>query len=199
MAIRVVLADDHNMVRTGIRNILQTAPGIEVVGEAANGLQALEMVADLAPDVLVLDVEMPVLRGIDVAQQLQAKGHPPSILAVSAHEDKHFIMGMLETGVSGYLTKSEVPDSLVQAVRGLARGEQGWVSRRVAARIAISLHSEKSSRFAIKLNDVKLLRLFLSGRSDSQIAKSLAIPPDEVQSRIDAWARAIRLFLRDRV
>ncbi len=199
MAIRVVLADDHNMVRTGIRNILQAAPEIEVVGEADNGLQALELVADLSPDVLVLDVEMPVLRGIDVAQQLQAEGHAPSILAVSAHEDNHFIMEMLETGASGYLTKSEVPDSLVRAVRGVARGEQGWVSRRIAARIAISLHLEKPSLLALELNDVKLLRLFLAERSDSQIAQSLAISADEVHTRLDAWARLIRRFLRDRV
>lgn len=128
---RVVLADDHPFVRIGIRNILQKTGDICVIGEAGDGLEAIKLVEELHPDVVVLDMEMPGLRGIAVADHLQAKGIRIPILVLSAHEDKQFILGMLSSGAAGYLVKEEVPDTLVKAVQGIAKGGRGWVSRRV--------------------------------------------------------------------
>jgi DNA-binding NarL/FixJ family response regulator len=133
---RVVLADDHPMVRTAIRKLLEKAGDIEVIGEADDGAEALRLVEDLDPDVLLLDMEMPGLNGVQVARQLQSVGSPVSILALSAYDDQQYILGMLASGAAGYLTKEEALHILVEAVRGVARGERGWVSRWVAAKLA---------------------------------------------------------------
>ena len=133
---RVVLADDHPRVRKGMRNMLQRIPDIEVIGEASDGLQAVEMVNKLSPDILLLDMEMPVMDGTEVAARLREMGSPVYILVLSAHDDQQYIQCMLDAGASGYLIKEEVPEKLVDAVKGVARGEKGWVSKRVADKLA---------------------------------------------------------------
>jgi DNA-binding NarL/FixJ family response regulator len=103
--IRVLLADDHPFVRKGIRNILHKTKDIVVVGEAGDGFQALRLVNELEPDVLVLDMEMPGMKGFEVAHQLKNEGAGLPVLALSAHDDKHYILGMLSEGANGYLTR----------------------------------------------------------------------------------------------
>jgi DNA-binding NarL/FixJ family response regulator len=122
-AIRVLIADDHRTVRLGIQRLLAGAPDILVVGEAADGAQALEMAESLLPDVLLLDVEMPVVDGLQVASQLRQMQLPVRILALSAYNDQQYILGMLANGVRGYLTKDEVPFKLLVAIRSVAAGE----------------------------------------------------------------------------
>jgi DNA-binding NarL/FixJ family response regulator len=100
---RVVLADDHARVRAGIRSLLETAPDIVVIGEAEDGIEALELVERLSPDVLLLDVEMPHMTGNEVAAQLKQNSSSVRILVLSAHDDSQYIIGMLNNGVSGYL------------------------------------------------------------------------------------------------
>jgi DNA-binding NarL/FixJ family response regulator len=129
------LADDHPLVRRAIRNLIENAPDIEVIGEASNGPEALRLVQELTPDVLLLDMEMPGLNGVEVARRLQATQSQVRILALSAYTDKEYILGALASGVEGYLTKEEAAQTLVMAVRQVAGGAQGWVSRRVAAKI----------------------------------------------------------------
>jgi DNA-binding NarL/FixJ family response regulator len=141
--IRVVLADDHPLMRTGIRNVLEKTKDIVVIGEASDGRQALELAQSLTPDVLLLDMEMPGLKGFEVAQELDAAGSPVPILVLSAHEDKQYILGVLAIGAAGYLCKDEIPDTIVRAVRGVAQGEHGWVSGRIAERIENWFQEEK--------------------------------------------------------
>ena len=136
--IRVVLADDHSFLRTEIRKILDKTPDIVVVGEASDGYQALQLVNTLSPDVLVLDVEMPNLNGIQVARQLAASEARVRVLVLSAHDDRIHIAGMLEAGVAGYLTKDEGPETLVKAIRGVAQGKAAWVSHRVSTKIGFT-------------------------------------------------------------
>ncbi len=190
--IHVVLADDHPFVRTGIRNILKRISDIQVIGEASNGLQALKLVDSLEPDVLVLDMEMPGMKGIDVARELRAKGSKLPILALSAYEDKQFILGMLASGAAGYLIKEEVPETIVRAIEGVAHGEQGWVSRRVAARIAVWLEGEKPEILKIDERTIWMLRLLLAGRSNREISKSVGIPTDEVDKQLEDAVIAVR-------
>ena len=190
--IHVLLVDDHPFVRTGIRNILQEISNIQVVGEAGDGFQALRLVESLAPDVLVLDMEMPGMKGIDVARELRAKGSNLPILALSAHEDKQFILGMLANGAAGYLVKDEVPETIVRAIQGVALGEQGWVSRRVAARIAVWLKGERPDEIALDERDILMLRLFLAGRSNLEISHSVGISEDDVEKRLENAVIAVR-------
>jgi DNA-binding NarL/FixJ family response regulator len=133
--IRVVIADDHTVMRVGIRNILSRSNEITVVGEASNGAEAIDLIDDLMPDVLILDMEMPVMDGVEVARRLQASGSPVRILVLSAYDDRQYILEMLNMGASGYLIKDEAPEVIVDAVRGIAKGEKGWISRKAAVRV----------------------------------------------------------------
>jgi DNA-binding NarL/FixJ family response regulator len=109
--IRVVLAEDHPITRAGIRNLLEKAADIDVVGEAGDGSETVRLVRELAPDVLLLDMELPGLKGVEVARQLQAARAPVRILALSAYDDKEYIRGLLSSGAAGYLTKEEAPEA----------------------------------------------------------------------------------------
>jgi DNA-binding NarL/FixJ family response regulator len=120
---RVVLADDHPIVRASIRRLLEKADDIEVVGEASNGMETIRMVEELTPDVLLLDVEMPGMKGFEVARRLQAAGAPVRILALSAYDDKQYILAMLASGAAGYLTKEEAPQTIIHAVREAVEGQ----------------------------------------------------------------------------
>jgi DNA-binding NarL/FixJ family response regulator len=132
---RVVLAEDNKTVRKGIKRFLNRATDIEVVGEAEDGIEALQLVDKLLPDLLLLDVEMPRLNGIEVAQRLKKSKTKTRILALSAYDDQEYIQEMLANGASGYLVKDEAPERILEAVRGVVRGEVGWVSPQVKARL----------------------------------------------------------------
>lgn len=133
--IRVVIADDHAIMRVGIKNILSRSNEIKVIGEASNGQEAIDLVNGLDPDVLILDMEMPVLDGVEVARRLKTSQSPVRILVLSAYDDRQYILEMLNIGASGYLIKDEAPEVIVDAVQGVARGEKGWISRKAALRV----------------------------------------------------------------
>lgn len=133
--IRVLIADDHAIMRVGIRNILSRSEQIQVVGEASNGTEALHLISELDPDVLVLDMEMPVMDGVEVARRLRAERARVHILVLSAYDDRQYILEMLQMGAAGYLIKDEAPEVIVEAVQGIAAGQTGWISRKAAARL----------------------------------------------------------------
>jgi two-component system, NarL family, response regulator DesR len=125
---RVVVAEDNDVVRRGIKNLLTATRDIEVVGEARNGVEALELVDELFPDVLVLDIEMPLRNGFSVARELKRTGNPVRVLVLSAYNDTGYMQEMLANGASGYLVKGEAPGRIVAAVR--AAGDRKGVSSR---------------------------------------------------------------------
>jgi two-component system, NarL family, response regulator DegU len=125
MTTRVVLAEDNEAVRRGIRRMLNKAQDITVVGEAKDGLEALALVRELQPDVLLLDVEMPQLNGIEVARRMRKERKKLRILVLSAYDDPQYKLEMLANGASGYLLKDDAPAQIIEAVRGLAHGAVG--------------------------------------------------------------------------
>ncbi|HEX9013521.1 MAG TPA: response regulator transcription factor [Anaerolineaceae bacterium] len=129
--IRVILADDHPVMRTGIRSLLGSKRDIQIIGEASNGEEAIDLVDKLNPDVLVLDIEMPLMDGIEATRKLRKSGNHTFILILSSYAEKDYIRLVLEQGVSGYLVKDEAPGRIVEAVRRVARGDKGWFSERV--------------------------------------------------------------------
>jgi DNA-binding NarL/FixJ family response regulator len=140
-AIRVVLADDHSGVRVGIRAILENSAGIKVVGEASNGVEALKQVSLRKPDVLVLDMQMPVLDGLGVIKRLAEEDAQVQVLVLSSYNEPVYINGVLEHGAAGYLTKDESPNRLVEAIYKVAGGENKVFSRKVKSTIKKEIDS----------------------------------------------------------
>ena len=126
--IRVVIVDDHPGVRAGIKYLLVNAKDIDVVGEGANGVEALQLASTKKPDVMLLDVELPLLRGDQVVRLIRGTHPDVRVLAVSSHSDRQYIQGMMENGAAGYITKDEVPELLLDAVRSVFKEEEAWLS-----------------------------------------------------------------------
>jgi DNA-binding NarL/FixJ family response regulator len=202
--IKVLLADDHPVVRKGIRNMLDEAVGIRVLGEADSGADVIRMVAQLSPDVLLLDMELPDMNGNQVICELKSSQSPVIILALSAFADKGYITGALANGASGYLMKEEVPENIIEAIRGVARGEQGWVSRQVAAHLSTWMQHEEESR-RLTPREIEVLRGVVDGQTNQEIAYNLGISDKTVEkhldgvftklnvaSRVEAAVRAVR-------
>jgi DNA-binding NarL/FixJ family response regulator len=171
--IRIVLADDHPVMRSGIRTLMEVEADFNVVGEAANGLEALRLVELLKPDVLLLDMEMPGLSGVEVARRIRDQGLPVYVLALSAYDDRAYITGLLESGASGYITKEKPPQMIVEAVRAVARGEGRWFIQPV-------------QRDALPVTDREqaVLRLMARGMTNQEIAAQLYISENTVRNHI---------------
>jgi DNA-binding NarL/FixJ family response regulator len=173
--IKVVLIDDHPVVRSGIRTLLEKAPDILVVAEADRGEQALALLRQYEPDVLLLDMEMPGMSGLEVARAVLDAELPVKVLALSAYDDEEYIIGLLSNGAAGYLTKEEALSTIVDAVRGVARGEEGWLSRRAAARMAQRVRRDDSEIEDLTEREREVLQLLAKGWSNHQISEALTV------------------------
>jgi len=184
--IRVLLVDDHPVVRSGIHGLLEKAMDIEIVGEASSGEEALHLVEETHPDVLLLDMELPDIQGTQVARQIQQLHPKVKIMALSAHDDSVYVRELLEMGAAGYLMKEEAPELIIEAVRGVAQGEQGWVSRRIAAQIASWVQAGGLDKMDLTLREKEVLRLVVQGKTNQAIAVQLAISEKTVEKYVRA-------------
>lgn len=195
--IRVILADDHPVVRTGIRTLLQQADDIVVVAETGNGNEVFKLVEQLAPDVLLLDMEMPGLSGVEVAMRLKELSAPVRVLALSAYDDEEYIRNLLVHGAAGYLTKEEAIESIIDAVRGVARGEQGWFSRRAIAQLsALTRHDNTSSNKELSNRERDVLRLVATGKTNLEIGHILGISEKTVEKHVGAVFNKLQVSSR---
>ena len=183
--IRVILADDHPVVREGIRSLLDKAPDITVVAEASDGAEALRLAEGLTPDVLLLDMEMPGVTGVEVARRLRAAGSPVRVLALSAYDDEQYIFGLLEAGAAGYLLKDEAREGLVAAVRGVARGEMGWLSRPVAEKVMRRVGKGTEEVCPLTGRELDVLRLLAQGWTNARIAEELGVSERTVKFHME--------------
>lgn len=181
--IRVLLADDHPIVRTGIRTLIESANDIEVVAEAKSGAEALSLVQDLQPDVLLLDMEMPGISGVEVAKRLKQMQSTVRVLALSAYDDQQYVRNLLANGASGYLTKEEAPNMIIDAVRGVARGEQGWLSRRAVATMTAWTRDEITP---LSERETEVLGQVAGGKTNQEIALALGISEKTVEKHVGA-------------
>ena len=122
MASRILLADDHQMMREGLRGLLERQAGLDVVGEAADGAEAVKLALQLTPDVVIMDLSMPVMDGIEACRQIVAQLPHTKVVGLSIHSDRRFIEGMMEAGASGYLLKDCAFDELVAAIEAVVAG-----------------------------------------------------------------------------
>lgn len=184
--IRVALADNHPATRLGVRTALEQAGDIHIVGEAGDGHAAVRLVADASPDVLVLDMELPGICGVEVARQLQ--GTSVQILALSACDHERYVFELLAIGAGGYLMKDEALSTIVEAVRGVGQGQTGWLSRRVAAKVmkerAVGAQATEQPAAALSARELQVLRLVARGYGNEQIATSLRIAEGTVKNHV---------------
>ena len=177
--IRVVLADDHPAMRAGLRALLEATGRVEVVAEASAGGEAIEAVQARQPDVLVLDMELPDLSGVEVAERLAGLGSATRILAFSAHDDPAYVSRLLQLGAAGYIPKDKAPAMVVEAVQAVARGEGRWFVT-MARPDATPPGGELSTR------ETEVLRAMARGGSNDQIAGALHISANTVRNHISS-------------
>jgi DNA-binding NarL/FixJ family response regulator len=194
--IRVILADDHPIVRTGIRTLLQQADDIVVVAETGNGSEVFPLVEQLAPDVLLLDMEMPGLSGVEVAVRLKEQAASVRVLALSAYDDEEYIRNLLLHGAAGYLTKEEATEIIVDAVRGVARGEQGWFSRRAIAQLSALTRHDNTPAKELSNRERDVLRLVAAGKTNLEIGHALGISEKTVEKHIGAVFNKLQVSSR---
>ncbi len=182
--ITVLIAEDHTLVREGTRGILEQCDDIEVVGEADRGDTAVEMTRRLRPDVVLLDVRMPGLNGIDAARLIAAQQQGSRVLIVSAYDDEQYVLEALRVGASGYLLKTAPGAELVNAVRAVASGAtvlQEEVSKRLAQR-----GSEKAgSSLEPSRRELEILRLVAVGKPNKEIAGDMRISARTVEGHLN--------------
>ncbi len=194
--IRVLIADDHPIVCKGIHNLLEPAVGVTVVGEAHSGAEALELIRSLRPDVVLLDVELTDMSGIDVIKQLNDAQISVRILGLSSYDDREFISQLLSLGASGYLLKDEIPEQIIEAVRGVARGETGWVSRKVAAKLSQILQKDQDGVADLTRREMDVLRLVVEAKTNGEIGMLLGISEKTVEKHLDTIFRKLGVASR---
>ena len=203
MSIRVLLVDDQQLVRTGFRMILADEEGIEVVGEAANGDEALRLVDQLSPDVVVMDIRMPVMDGVEATRQLVGTQDPPRILVLTTFDADEHVVQALRAGASGFLLKDVPPDDFVRALRVVAAGEAliaPSVTRRLLDRFA-KLSVPADEAYAERLRELteretEVLKLVANGLSNREIAERLVLAEPTVKTHVSHLL--LKLDLRDR-
>jgi DNA-binding NarL/FixJ family response regulator len=205
MAIRVLIADDQAMVRAGFRMILDVEPDMAVVGEAADGKEVLHLARRVRPDVVVMDIRMPVLDGVAATQRLLAEVDPaPRVLVVTTFDDDDSLSGALRAGAGGFLLKNAPPEELVEAVRTVASGEgmlSSAVTRRVIEGFARAVPASESSfpeaLAELTEREIEVLRLIARGLTNAEIAEELVITAGTAKTHVRSIL--MKLDLRDRV
>jgi two-component system, NarL family, response regulator NreC len=184
--LRIVLADDHAIVREGLRALIERQPDMEVVGEASDGRAAIEVTERLQPDVVVMDLSMPVLNGTRAAKELIGRNPDLKILALTVHEERSYLRELLEAGASGYLLKRVAADELVHAIRRVAEGGvyvDGKLIPDVLDRVFRAPGKEgKAEGRALTPREDEVMRLIARGYSNKEIAGQLSVSVKTVET-----------------
>jgi DNA-binding NarL/FixJ family response regulator len=185
--LRVLLADDHAIVRRGLRSLLETEPGVSVVAEAADGLEALRLAEEHDPEVVILDVGMPKLNGIDVAARLQKTKRPPSVIILSMHADESYIIRALSAGARAYLLKDATDEDLLPAVRTVASGKPFFSPAVTGVLIEdyvrqLQTRGLTDSYHLLTDREKEVLQLLAEGRSNKEVAALLNLGLSTVET-----------------
>jgi len=185
--LRILLADDHGIVRRGLKSLLESRPGLEVIGEAADGLEALRLCGELSPDLLIIDISMPKMNGIEVASRVQKLERRPGIIILSMHADESYIMRALAAGARGYLVKDATDEDLLPAVKAVAAGKPFFspaVSGILMEDYVRQLRTRGLSDSYELLTDREreVLQLLAEGRSNKEVAALLDVGLSTVET-----------------
>jgi DNA-binding NarL/FixJ family response regulator len=186
MSIRILLVDDHQMMRDGLRSILDLEDDLDVVGEAGNGYEAIEMARTRRPDVVVMDIGMKDLNGIDATRQIKAQDPKVKVVALSTHSDESYVLGMFKAGASGYVLKDAAVEEMRRAIRAVAAGHH-FLSPEIAGSVVAShvrgpSEDSASPSSVLAPRERQILQLLAEGHSSSEIARKLHIATTTVDS-----------------
>ena len=181
--IKIMVVDDHELVRTGISRILNDAPGVRVVGEAASGEEALDVVREKAPDVLLMDVSMPGIGGLEATRKLVQYDPNLKVIVVSVHSEEPFPSRMLKAGASGYLTKGCAVDEIVAAIKAVHAGER-YISADIAQILALKMMpgGELSPFDALSPREMQVMLMLTQGQRLQVISDKLCLSPKTVST-----------------
>lgn len=211
---RILLVDDHEVVRRGVRALLETQPGFEVCGEAETGREAVEMARQLTPDVVVMDVSVPGLNGFEATRQIIAGGHCRHVLMLTMHENEQVVREALEAGAQGYVLKSDAGMELVTAVSTVIQDAPFFTSRMATVAHRAYLETvekprrKRRTRGALTQREQEVLQLLAEGRSNKQVGETLGISVKTAETHrarvmkkldVDSLADLVRYAIRNKV
>lgn len=184
---RVLLADDHGIVRRGLRSLLETEPGLEVVGEAVDGLEAVKLASELRPDILILDIGLPRLNGIDVAARVQKLEPPPWVIVLTMHTDESYILRALAAGARAYLLKDATDEDLLPAIRAAATARPYFSPAVTSVLVEDHLRQLQSrgltdSYHLLTDREKEVLQLLAEGRTNKEVAALLEVGVSTIET-----------------
>jgi DNA-binding NarL/FixJ family response regulator len=185
--IRTLIADDHGIVRAGLKLLLERTPGVQVAGEAGDGREAVRLAAELEPDVVVIDIAMPLLNGIDATSQICRENPKIGVVILSMHADESYVLRALNAGARGYLLKDSADDDLERAVKAVAAGKPFFSPAVAQAMLEdyVRLMREKGVQDSYDLlteREREILQLLAEGKSNKEVAALLNLSPYTVES-----------------
>jgi two-component system, NarL family, response regulator NreC len=205
--IRIMLVDDHQVIRTGLKSFLETQPDFQVVGEAGNGREAIERALELRPDIVLMDITMPEMDGLEATRQLKKLWPECVVLSLTVHEDKYYFMEMLAAGASGYLTKQAASDELVQAIHTVAQGNvylQPALARWLIEdyqRLSAEKTSPEDTENVVGLDALsererEVLELVAQGLNNAEIGERLELSPKTIARHRERIMNRLNLHSR---
>jgi two-component system response regulator NreC len=201
MTIKILLVDDHEIVRAGLRMLLQSQSDIEIIGEADNGQQALDQCRQQRPDVVIMDITMPGLSGLEVTRQLKQQFPDTAVLALTIHEGEQYFFEMLNAGASGYVPKRAAPTDLVNAIRAVNSGEV-YLHPSVAKTLVndylqrVQLGWERASYDGLTEREQQVLKMIAEGMMNKEIAEKLNISVRTVERHRENIMSKLNLHTR---
>ena len=206
--IRILLADDHQVIRTGLKSFLESRPDFKVVAEASNGREAIERALETRPDIILMDITMPEVDGLEATRQLKKLWPECVILCLTVHEDKFYFMEMLAAGASGYLTKQSASDELVSAIHAVAQGYAylqpalaRWLLEDYQQLASKQEATGNESEAAVKLEVLSerergVLEMVAQGLTNQQIGEKLELSPKTIARHRERIMRKLNLHTR---
>ena len=186
MSVRVALADDHQIVREGLRGLLEREPDVQVIGEAGDGRALLTLAHERSPDIVVMDVAMPGLNGVEATRLLRSEAPGVHVVALSAYADRRYVLAMLEAGAQGFVVKAGAAEELLNAIRSVSRG-QSYLSPRVAGSVIDAyvgrLFPDDSSAYRILgAREREVVQLLAEGKTSKEIGAHLHLSVKTVEA-----------------
>jgi NarL family two-component system response regulator LiaR len=182
-SIRILICDDHNILRKGLRSLFDAMEGLQVVGEASDGREAAEKARLTSPDVILMDLLMPEMNGVEAIRQIKKEGSKTKILVLTSYNDNDLIMAAIQSGIDGYILKTSSPEELVDAIRKVYRGES-ILSAQATGSLFSSLRGSREQPVQLTQREIEVLNLVGKGCSNREIAVQLHITENTVISHM---------------